>query len=204
MTVLLLCAAHPVFGQQEPTIPLPQFVVTLDGAGFIPFDQSYRLNYKSSLLGLPVEWAASLGFPLNESLTSSIELRYRRRTAELLSDFRITQLEITPGIRAYLEKPHPNDLRLYGSAGLLLVNSVASGSLSQTRDGTSPVTAQASKNYYNIGIALGLGIEYPFNNSSSLYGGLRVGVYFADPVSTGGLGDAGGVSLGIGFRYAIY
>jgi hypothetical protein len=205
--LIFVCFLVPngsALAQQEPVGPLPQLVFTADGSGFIPFDQSFRINYKSRLAGMPIEWAGSVGFPVSQSVTSSLEVRYRRREALFLDNFDIKQLELTPGIRAYLEKPHPDDLRLYGGAGLLLASSLVSGTLQATKDGTAPVATPVSKRYYNIGIALSLGIEYPITKAASLYGGLRVGAYLADPVSTGGLGDAGGVSLGIGFRYAIF
>jgi hypothetical protein len=176
----------------------------IDGAGFIPFNSSYRINYESKLIGLPIELSGGFDFPVNQTLASALLVNYRRRTAMYVSDLSISTIEIEPGIRAFLEKSHPKDLRLYGSAGLLLIRSTVSGVLQSTKDGSPPVAMNASKDYYNIGIGLGLGVEYATDVHSSFYAGLKVGVYLANSTRTGGLGNAGGLSLGIGYRYAFY
>lgn len=203
LALLALLSAQARCQTPEPS-PLPQIIVAADVSGFIPFSQSYRLNYESRLAGLPVEFGLTLGFPVNPSLTSSVEVRYRHRRAVFLDNFSISQLEITPGVKAYLEKEHDKDLRLYGTAGLLLAQSIASGSIQATRDGSAPISTPVSKVYYNLGLGFGLGLEYAVSSVSGIYGGLRIGVYLLDPVSKGGLGDAGGISLGLGYRYAFY
>ena len=183
---------------------LPNFHLMLNGAGFIPFNSSYRINYESSLIGLPIELSGGIDFPLNHAIASALLVHYRRRTASFVSDMSITSIEVEPGIRAFLEKAHPNDLRLYGTAGLLLVRSTVAGIIDATRDGTAPIRKTTSKDYYNIGLALGLGIEYSISSVSSIYAGLRVGIYLANSTATGGLGNAGGLSLGLGYKYAIF
>jgi hypothetical protein len=203
LTLLVLFAAEG-HCQTPESAPLPQIILSADVSGFIPFSQSYRMNYETRLGSLPVEFGLTLGFPVNPSLTSSVEVRYRRRAAVFLDNVFISQLEITPGVKAYLEKEHTKDLRLYGTAGLLLAQSVVSGTVEATRDGNSIVSTPVSKTYYNLGIGFGLGLEYAVSSVSGIYGGLRIGVYLLDPVSRGGLGDAGGISLGLGYRYAFY
>ena len=183
---------------------LANFNLRFEAAGFIPLNSSYRINYESSLAGLPFEYALGIDFPINNTVSSSFSVRYRRRTALFVPDLVVSGIEIEPGIRAYLEKAHPNDLRLFGTAGLLLVRSAVSGILDATHDGTDPSPLSVSKNYYNIGVALGLGIEYNFTTISSFFAGIRVGIYLSDPVRTGGLGNAGGVSFGFGYKYAIF
>jgi hypothetical protein len=183
---------------------LPSFHIMIDGAGFIPFNSSYRINYESSLVGMPIELSGGFDFPVNQSFASALMVRYRRRTALYVSDLSISTIEIEPGIRAFLEKSHPKDLRLYGSGGFLLIRSTVSGVLQATKDGSPPTLENASKDYYNIGIGLGLGVEYALDFHSSFYAGLKVGVYLANSIKTGGLGNAGGLSLGIGYRYAFY
>lgn len=183
---------------------VPSFHIMIDGSGFIPFNSSYRINYESNLLGTPIELSGGFDFPVNQSFASELMIRYRRRSALYVSDFSISTIEIEPGIRAFLEKSHPNDLRLYATAGLLLIRSTVSGVLQSTKDGGDLMPMNASKDYYNIGIGLGLGVEYGLDLHSSFYAGLKVGVYLANSTKTGGLGNAGGLSLGIGYRYAFY
>jgi hypothetical protein len=196
--------AGTALGQSPEVPPLPQIIVSADVSGFIPFSQSFRMNYQSKLVGLPVEVGLTFGFPINQSLSSAVEIRYRRRKAVFLDNFQISQLEITPGVKAYLEKEHDKDLRLYGTFGLLLAQSTVSGTLLATHDGTTITSTDVSKVYYNLGLGFGLGLEYAVSSVSGLFGGIRIGVYLLDPVSKGGLGDAGGISLGLGYRYSFY
>jgi hypothetical protein len=178
-------------------------ILLAEGTGFIPFSQSYRINYQTSLAGLPIEIAGGICFPINASLSSMFEVRYKRRTAVFIQDFRIKTLEIELGVRDYLEKEHEKDLRLYGSAGLLLVRSIASGNIDATADGTMIVKTEVSKEYYNIGLGLGLGVEYPISQVSGIYAGIHLGIYFADPVVGGGLGNVGGMSIGLGYKLTL-
>jgi hypothetical protein len=186
---------------QEKSLPDVMFLV--EGAGFIPFSQSFRINYETSLAGLPVELAGGVCFPINASLASLVEFRYKRRTAIFVNDFRIKTLEVELGVRDYLEMEHDKDLRLFGSAGLLLEKSIAEGIIEATSDGKNITTLEASKNYYNIGLGLGLGIEYPLTEVSGLYLGIHVGIYFADAAASGGLGNIGGLSIGLGYKINI-
>lgn len=202
--IVLLLLGSSAHAQASTPAVLPQVIVAVDASGFIPFSQSYRLNYESKLAGLPIELGTQLAFPIDLSLSSILDVRYRRRRAVFLEDFTITQVEIIPGVRTYLEKEHDNDLRLYGSAGLLLAQSTVSGTLQATQDGQNVQRKAASKVYYNLGLGLGIGLEYEVSSVSSLTLALRLGVYLLDPVSKGGLGDAGGLSVGLGYRYAIF
>ncbi len=183
--------------------PLPDIILFAEASGFIPFNQSVRINYQTSLAGLPIEVAAGLGFPLNSTLSGIFELRYKRRTAIFFPEFRIKTLEIELAIRDYLEKAHANDLRLFGSAGFLLARSTAAGNIDATSDGKNIQPSEVSQDYYNIGLAIGLGIEYPVTDQSGIYFGFHIGVYFADPVSSGGLGNIGGLSISLGYRIGL-
>jgi hypothetical protein len=205
IALILLLVAAPISAQVLPDSVKSQmdFVIFAEGAGFIPFSESYRINYHTSLAGLPFEIAGGLCFPVNPSLSAMFEFRYKRRTAVYVPDLRIKTLEIELGVHDYLEKEHENDLRLYGSAGLLLDQSTVAGNIEATSDGNNPVTAEVSKDYFNIGIGLGLGIEYPLTKVSALYLGFHLGVYFADPIATGGLGNIGGISIGLGYRLGL-
>jgi hypothetical protein len=205
IALILLLAATTLSAQtqQDSVKPQMDFVIFAEAAGFIPFSESYRINYQESLAGIPVEIAGGLCFPVNTSLSAMFEFRYKRRTAVYVPNLRIKALEIELGARDYLEKEHENDLRLYGSAGLLLGQSAVTGNIQVTSDGTNPITAEVSKDYFNIGLGLGLGIEYPLTKVSALYFGIHIGIYFADPIASGGLGNTGGVSFGLGYRLGL-
>ena len=198
----LLMVSAPVSGQVAPDSAknLPDIILFADVAGYIPFNQSYRINYQTSLAGLPIEVGAGLGFPISEMLSGLFELRYKRRTALFVPDFRIKTLEIELAARDYLQKEHENDLRLYGSAGLLLARSTVTGFIDATPDGSKILRTEVSQDYYNVGMALGLGIEYPATSNSAISFGFHIGVYFADQASTGGLGNIGGLSIGLGYH----
>ncbi len=206
LLLAFLCVFHIQRGEAQSAEDktLAQFHILFEGDGFIPFSQSYRINYESKLIGLPIEFAAAVDFPINQTLASAIGIRYRRRSALFISNFSITSIEIDPGVRVYLEKDRPRDLRLFGTAGLLLARSTVGGTLEASNDGTTTESRAVSKDYYNIGIALGLGIEYPISSVSAIFGGLRIGLYVLDPVRSGGLGNAGGVSVGLGYKIAIF
>lgn len=203
--VMLLMNSTHVLAQQNPDALPNSENLQLYGevAGFIPFQQSYRINYQTSLAGLPVQVTCGIGFPITPSLSSVLKIHYVRRTAVFVKDFRIKTLEIEFGVRDYLEKQHDNDLRLFGGAGLLLGKSSATGFIDATSDGSAVRSLEVSKDYYNFGLGVNLGIEYPLTQSSGLYIGINVDVYFADPVSNGGLGNIGGVSVGGGYRINI-
>ena len=179
---------------------LPDIVMLGEVSGFIPFDASYRLNYGTSLTGLPIEITGALAFPVSANLAALVSICYIRRTANFIPNFGIKTVEIELGARDYLEKEHINDLRLFGSAGLLMESSTVTGVIDYTHDGTTITETEVSKAYYNIGLGLDLGVEYPLTNMSGIYAALHLGIYFADPVASGGLGNIGGVSVGLGYR----
>ena len=183
---------------------LPDVIFFGEGAGFIPFRESYRINYHTSLAGIPFEFAGGICFPVNTSLSAMFGFRYKRRTAVYVPDLRIKTLEIELGARDYLEKEHENDLRLYGNAGLLLARATTIGTIEATSDGTNPRTTEVSKDYFNIGLGLGLGVEYPLTKISAINFGIHIGVYFADATATGGLGNIGGLSIELGYRLALW
>lgn len=183
---------------------LPDVVLFGQGAGFIPFRESYRINYHTSLAGIPFEFAGGICFPINTSLSAMFGFRYKRRTAVYVPDLRIKTLEIELGARDYLEKVHENDLRLYGNAGLLLARATTTGIIDATTDGKNIQQTEVSKDYYNLGLGLGLGVEYPLTQVSSIDFGIHIGVYFTDPIATGGLGNIGGLSVVLGYRLSLW
>jgi hypothetical protein len=167
--------------------------------GYIPFKDSYKINYGTSTIGLPVELGIGMLFPASERLSAGAILRYKRREANFVDNMSISTVELYPSVMYYLEQPQFNELLLYGRTGLLLARSVTKGITQATKDGSNPADLQVSKDYYNIGFGIGLGLEYPLNHNSTLFADLHVGTYFADPVKNGGLGNIGGVSISVGY-----
>ncbi|MFI5264858.1 MAG: hypothetical protein ACHQM6_10115, partial [Candidatus Kapaibacterium sp.] len=53
--LILLLAAGSVSGQvhSDSGKVLPDIILFADASGFIPFSQSYRINYQTSLAGIP-------------------------------------------------------------------------------------------------------------------------------------------------------
>lgn len=202
MAILL---PYPLFAQVLPDSgkSLPDFAIFAEVSGFIPFRESYRINYQTSLAGLPFEIAGGFHFPVNESLSGLVAFRYKRRIAIFVPDFRLKTLEIELGARDYLEEAHERDLRLFGSAALLLTRTTAAGNIESTIDGKNIRTTEVSNDYFNIGLAIGLGIEYPLTTISGLYAGIHLGIYFADAISSGGLGNVGGLSIGLGYKIEL-
>lgn len=205
LLILIVLMPIPLSAQVLPDSgkALPDFAIFLEVSGFIPFRESYRINYETSLAGLPFEIAGGLYFPVNESFAGLVAFRYKRRAAIFVPDFRIKTLEIELGARDYLEEAHDRDLRLFGSAGLLLARTTTIGNIESTANGKDIKITEVSADYFNIGLALGLGIEYPLSAISGLYAGVHLGIYFADAISGGGLGNVGGLSIGLGYKIAL-
>jgi hypothetical protein len=65
------------------------------------------------------------------------------------------------------------------------------------------IRREVSKDYYNFGVGLGLGLSYPLTSRSFVDAGVHVSIYVADPVSTGGLGNIGGVSFDVAYRFGF-
>lgn len=205
--ILILAVLLPssLLGQvvQDSSKSLPDFAVSFEASGFIPFRESYRINFETSLLGLPFEVAGGLYFPVNESLSGLVSFRYKRRAAVFVPDFRLKTIEIELGVHDYLEEAHEGDLRLFGSGGLLLARTTAIGNIDATTEGKNTISKEVSQDYFNIGLGLGLGIEYPLTSISGLFLKVHLGIYFADAISTGGLGNIGGLSIGLGYKIAL-
>lgn len=191
-----LIAASPTFSQVEKE---EYATLLLDVNGFISFKDSYTINYESNTLGLPVEFGAGLLFPTSKRLSAGVLLHYKTRKALFVQEMYISSLEITPSIQYYLDEPVPNELRLYGRTGIGFVRSTAQGIIQATSDGSNISSMKVSRAYYNVGLAIGLGIVYPIGDYSGISAGFDVRTYFADATSLGGLGNIGGVSIGIGY-----
>ncbi len=169
-------------------------------SGFIPFQQAYHLNYTTNLGGLPVEAFVGIGFPLNRSTWFPLTFRYIRRVASFVSNMDIRTMSIEPGVRVYLEKYQPNELRFFGGASVILARSTLSAIIDASQDGTISGEQPAQHDYLNFGLGVDLGLSYPISTVSTIDGGVHLGILLSNPVSTGGLGNVGGISLSIAYR----
>ena len=171
--------------------------------GFIPMTDSYRLNYSTRLAELPLEISGGILFPISHDLLVPVTVRYVRREANFIASTTIGVLSLEPGVRFYLEKEVKGEVRIFGGAeGLILQASVAS-MYDANSNGTVTGSANVSKDYLNFGIGFDLGVAYPLTENSALDGTVHTGIYLANPVSHGGLGNIGGVSLTVSYRFGF-
>lgn len=171
--------------------------------GYISFKDSYKINYETSTFGLPVELGIGLLFPASKRLSAGVLLHYKSRDAIFVNEMSISSLEVVPTVQYYLDEPMPEELHLFGRVGIGFIRSTAEGVIQATTDGSNVSNMKVSRPYYNVGIALGLGISYPIGALSGITAGLDVRTYFADATSSGGLGNIGGVCIGIGYAFGF-
>jgi len=199
---LLVTAAFPVFGQESE--PLSHTITMYaEGSGFIALRETYRMNYESDLGGLPIEVAGGLQFPIDPRLSAGLTVRYRRRIVTFIPDISLRSLELEPGIQYYLEEPRPGDVRMVGDVGLILARMTAAGPIESTADGQTFETRTVSKDYLNLGFGVGLGIEYPVTELSAAFAHVHLSTFMLDPIDEGGLGNVGGISIGLGYKVSF-
>lgn len=196
MFLCLLTMTSPTFSQ---TTEEQYATLLLDVNGYVSFKDSYKINYETSTFGLPVEYGIGLLFPASNRLSAGMLLHYKSRDAMFVNEMSISSLEVVPTVQYYLDEPIPKELHLFGRAGIGFIRSTAKGVIQATPDGGNISNMKVSRQYYNVGIALGLGIIYPIGTLSGITAGLDVRTYFADPTASGGLGNIGGVSIGVGY-----
>jgi hypothetical protein len=199
---LLAGLAFPVFGQE--TEPSPHTITLYaEGSGFIAIRETYRLNYESDLGGLPIEVSGGLQFPIDHRLSAGLTARYRRRTVTFIPDVSLRSLELEPGIQYYLEEPHEGDIRMVGDVGLILARMTAEGPIQSTTNGQTAETRKVVKDYLNLGFGVGLSIEYPFTTLSAAFAHVHLSTMMLDPIDEGGLGNVGGISIGLGYKLSF-
>jgi hypothetical protein len=175
---------------------------------FIPTGQSYMQNYSTNFAGLPVELNGGLLIPVTNDISVPLTVRYIRRVANFVDNGSIDVFSIEPGIRFYLERQRVGDLRLFGGVSALLTRATVSGDYdvaTVSPNGMVAVTgtALAEQPYLDVGMGIDLGLSYPLSRNSALDGTVHIALYFASPVSDGGLGDIGGVSLCVDYRFGF-
>ena len=200
----LFCVATSVQAQSDSLQKLPSTAYIFGGvSGFIPFKQSYRINFATSLGGIPIEVNGGLSFPVSQTLLVPVTIRYIRRTANYVDGLTLTALSVEPGVHIFLDPYRPGELRFFGGASLLLSRATVSATINGTSDGTTLISEPATHQYLNFGIGLDLGLTYELTPTSALDGGIHLGVLLSNPTSHGGLGDIGGVSLGAVYRFGF-
>lgn len=195
-------AAMPAYSQDIDSLTYT-ITVYAEGSGFIAIRETYRLNYESDLGGLPIEISGGLHFPINTRLSAGLTTRYRRRTVTFIPDVSLRSLELEPGVKYYLEAPQPGELRIVGDAGLILARMTAAGPIESSPDGQNFETRTVAKDYLNLGFGVGLAVEYPVTELSAAFAHVRLGTYLLDPVDEGGLGNVGGISIGLGYKISF-
>lgn len=148
---------------------------------------------------MPIEMGIGLLFPASNRLSAGMLVHFKSRDAIFVNEMSISSLEVVPTVQYYLDEPVPKELHLFGRAGVAFIRSTAEGIIQSTTNGTNVSELKVSRPYYNVGLAIGLGIVYPIGSYSGITAGLDIRSYFADATSSGGLGNVGGVCIGIGY-----
>jgi hypothetical protein len=188
------CAQGPADSSQTATY------VFAGVGGFIPIRESYRINYSTSLGGLPIEVMGGVLMPVSEATSVPLTVRYERREASFVSSTSISVLSFEPGVRYYLERQRHGDIRIFGGLSGLIAQATVQGTYDATSDGSSPEPATTSKSYLNFGLGIDIGATYPIASQSWLDAVIHIANYLGSPISTGGIGNIGGVSLGAAYR----
>jgi len=171
--------------------------------GFIPTQDAYRINYSTKTAALPVEVNGGFLFPVSHVILVPLTVRYIRREAIFVSGMSIGVLSLEPGVRFFLEPARDKDLRLFAGVEGLLVKTSVSGVFDLSSDGSVTGSASNTKDYFNYGAGLDLGLTYPLTHTTALDGIVHVAFFFGDPVEHGGLGNIGGVSLVAAYRFGF-
>ncbi len=168
--------------------------------GFIPIRESYRLNYSTKVIGLPMEISGGFMFPVTTEIMVPITARYVRREANFIASTTIGVVSIEPGVRFYLEKERPKDLRIFGAIEGIIAEASVNSIYDVSPNGDVLSQGSASKDYLNIGIGFDLGVVYPLGSSGALDGSVHTSYFPSNTIAHGGLGNIGGVSLTVGYR----
>jgi len=179
---------------------MPSAYLTVGAAGFLPLREGYRINYSTSTLGLPIELSGGLTFPVTINLMTPLTIRYLSREADFVSNTTLSTIRLEPGVRYYVEKYVPKEIRVFIGGNLILSRSTFKSSIDVTQNESITGTMDVQKDYYNLGLGVELGFTYPLTNTQALDLLTNIGVLLGDPVVHGGLGNIGGVSIGMQYR----
>jgi hypothetical protein len=209
VVVFLASMAVPTFAQRAAkdstkAIDRPISAYVFGGiGGFIPMGESYRINYSTNLGGLPIEVTGGVLFPVTEAIFTPITFRYERREANFIAGTSIAVLSIEPGIRVYFEKQREKDFRVFGGIEALIAQASVMGTYDASPDGNSITPEPAAKDYFDLGLGFDIGLVYPLTATTALDGTVHTAIYFSSSVASGGLGNIGGVSLTVAYRFGF-
>jgi hypothetical protein len=220
IVLFVLAASSGAYAQEMEVRPLEGIpdtvssITTYAGFGvgsFLPMRESFRLNYGTDLAGLPIELFGFVQFPVTQRTSAHVAIRFTRREANFASaEIRMVQLE--PSMRYYLEPPvisktedgdKKHELGLFAGLGGQVSRTTVYGVIQETPDGTNPRPREVSKDHFNLGIGIDVGLTYPFSLKSFVDAGIHVSTYLNDPVQHGGLGNIGGVSFNAAYRFGF-
>jgi hypothetical protein len=180
--------------------------------GFLPMRESFRINYSTDLAGLPIELLGFVQFPLSEKTITHVQIRFTRREANFIENTEIRMVQLEPSLRYYLQPPFigkaedgekKTEFGLFTGLGGQISRTTVYGSVQETQDGNDPHPREVTKDHYNLGVGIDVGLTYPFSVASFVDAGIHVSTYLNDPVAMGGLGNLGGVSFNVAYRFGF-
>jgi hypothetical protein len=175
---------------------------------FIPSEKSNSENFSNNFIGLPIELSGGLLFPVGRDIFVPFTVRYERRVANFVTGMSMEVTSIEPGVRYFFqhESSSPamqHEFRIFGGVEGLLADASVTGSYVVSTNGMSTGTAIAERDYFNIGLGLDLGLMYPLTRTTSIEAIVHYAMYLASPIDDGGLGNIGGISLSLAYRFGF-
>jgi hypothetical protein len=219
LLILFACTSARAQGMESKPITDPiqtePIITTYAGigiGGFLPMRESFRINYSTDIGGLPIELLGFVQFPITEKMISHVQVRFTRREANFIGNTEIRMVQLEPGIRYYLQPPFigttddgdsKTEFGLFAGFGGQLSRTTVYGIVQETLDGNDPHPREVTKDHYNLGLGIDLGLTYPFSLASFVDAGIHVSTYLNDPAKLGGLGNIGGVSFNAAYRFGF-
>jgi hypothetical protein len=111
----------------------------------------------------------------------------------------------------YIKMPDANgnftdvrrELGPYLGVGAQVSRTTVYGIIQETQTGEDPKPHEVTKDHFNLGIGLDVGLSYPVTATQYLDVGIHVSTYLNDPVKLGGLGNIGGISFNAAYRFGF-
>jgi hypothetical protein len=205
VALLLTCISEQAVAQMSSNLDSNSYgaYIFLGVDGFLPFKESYRINYATKTIGLPIELYGGLSFVINQNLQAPLGVRFIRRAANFITGMDLQLIQIEPGLRLYIEKYREKELRLFLGTSLLLSRATITGPIDLSTSGDVTGQQTFSKDYYNIGLGIDLGLTYPLTERTGIDAFAHIGLPLGNPISHGGLGNLGGVSVGAVYKFGL-
>lgn len=206
---------RPKVQPQTQMPPAESIITTYAGigvGGFIPMQESFRGNYSTDLAGLPFELHGFVQFPASTRTLAHVGIRFTRSEAIAFTATEIRMVQLEPGVRYYIQPPERmqaedgsmrSELGLYAGVGGQISRTSVYGLIQETQNGEFPQPREVTKDHYNLGVGLDIGLTYPFSARNFLDAGLHISSYLNDQSRLGGLGNIGGVSFNAAYRFGF-